>query len=170
MVWPQDINPELDKIQRQLNAAREAEPIAQPFESANVTLDTDLTELKNSCGCHIYIFKLTDEGANAADVRNTLLQQKQGNPQKKYPKVNPKPSMILYVGSSRGAIYRRVLQHLGACPDATYALKLNDWFRCRVTLHVRNYGNIESNVLQIIEDCIAQRLQPMFGKQGGNGR
>lgn len=182
MPWPRDINPELDVIERLVNSAREAEPIAQPFQFNNVRLDSDLGELRNSRGCHIYIFELADEAANAVDVRNALIQQKLRVPYRKYPKVNLEPSRILYVGSSQKNIYGRVQQHLDGRSDdrnGTYALKLGDWMTEPVNLHVRNYGkiiddegdgNIEASVLQIVEDSIAQNLRPMFGKQGGNGR
>lgn len=79
------------------------------------------------------------------------------------------PSSVLYVGSSTTGLKNRISQHLGRGPKATSALHLEHWFENTYRFRIKVY-DIESDVLQLIEDALSDELKPAFGKQGGNNK
>ncbi|OTG78981.1 hypothetical protein B9T33_13530 [Acinetobacter sp. ANC 5054] len=79
------------------------------------------------------------------------------------------PNTILYVGSSRTGVHKRLKQHLGFGPKGTYALHMNEWFQGEYQISLRQYpATIAPQVLQLLEDDLAQSLKPAFGKLGAN--
>ena len=80
------------------------------------------------------------------------------------------PSKVLYVGSSTTGIRNRIQGHLGNGPKGTYALQLKHWFIGQYKIVIRDYGEIDREIIQLIEDDLADSLKPSFGKRGGNGR
>ncbi len=169
MVWPDYF----DEVTNLINFCDEAGSAVPDWEYCfeNITNETDLGRLKDkNANSFVYIFKMV--GNNTDEVKKALCKQKTCNHTKhrKCPKVNKKSSQFLYVGSSRRNILGRIKQHLGQCPDATYALKLFDWFTGHAHLYGREYSGISPTALQILEDSISEKLKPMFGKQGGNGK
>jgi len=87
------------------------------------------------------------------------------------PRINKCVSDILYVGSSSSNPRNRLLQHLSAAGHSkTYALHLKCWAEGSVNVLVEEYEGVGRRVLQLIEDAKSYDLQPIFGKQGGNGR
>lgn len=88
--------------------------------------------------------------------------------ERKCPKPN-KPSSVLYVGSSTTNLKRRLEQHLGNGPKATYALNLNCWFKGEYRISIKEY-RVPRSILQILEDNLARQLGPAFGKLGGNSK
>lgn len=119
----------------------------------------------------------------SADPAQTLINYDELRPSKANPlflaRRNGQASPVLYVGSTRrSGIARRLTQHVSSPAEAkTYALKLNLWFKGDYEIHLRRYDFAaidlpkdvdEALVLQIIEDSIAQELQPAFGKRGPN--
>ncbi|WOE32266.1 MULTISPECIES: GIY-YIG nuclease family protein [unclassified Acinetobacter] len=81
-----------------------------------------------------------------------------------------KKSNTLYVGSSQKNVKKRLKEHTINSADSTYALRLNKWFFRNYKIEVRVYGGITADVLQLIEDDLAYRLKPAFGKKGSNGK
>ena len=80
------------------------------------------------------------------------------------------PSSILYVGSSTTGIKARIKGHLGDGAKGTYALHLSSWFGGEYKVTVRDYGDLDRRVIQLIEDDLSYELKPAFGKKGGNGK
>ena len=79
------------------------------------------------------------------------------------------PSPILYVGSSRTGVGSRLKQHFGFGPKSSYALHLNQWFQGEYQITLRQYPSTTTpQVLQLLEDDLAQSLKPAFGKLGAN--
>ena len=94
--------------------------------------------------------------------------ENRGPHSRKCPKANT-PSQIMYVGSSTTNLKNRIRQHMGYGPAGTYALHLRHWFSGKYKIIVKVYcETIE--VIQLIEDDLADRLSPAFGKRGGNNR
>ena len=85
----------------------------------------------------------------------------------------PGDRFVMYVGSStKCRIETRIKQHMGDNTQGkTYALHLKYWFAGECKLTIRQYqDNISRDVLQLIEDDLADQLKPAFGKMGGNNR
>lgn len=60
---------------------------------------------------------------------------------------------------------------MGCGPKGTYALQLNYWYKGGYQILVKIYcACVSADVLQIIEDDLSDKLEPAFGKRGGNGR
>lgn len=95
-------------------------------------------------------------------------QKSQETESRACPKENH-PSPVLYVGSSTTGVKNRINQHLGDCPNKTYALRLKNWFKGKYKITVLVYDE-PIEVLQIIEDALAFELKPAFGKKGGNNK
>ena len=82
-----------------------------------------------------------------------------------------RPSQVLYVGSSRSNIRKRLAQHLGFGHKSTYALHLNQWYQGQYKITIHQYADtLPADVLQLIEDDLADQLQPAFGKSGANNK
>jgi hypothetical protein len=79
------------------------------------------------------------------------------------------PSKVMYVGSSRTGVKKRIEQHMGQGYKGTYALHLSHWFNGKYKITVQEY-NVSDDVLQIIEDDLSDKLKPAFGKQGSNNK
>ncbi|MFM1911030.1 MAG: hypothetical protein RJB18_421 [Pseudomonadota bacterium] len=116
----------------------------------------------------IYIIEEID-GDNEQTF-NDLAQYKQykGPGKRACPKLNS-PSPVMYVGSSRTGIKKRISEHLGDGSKKTYALHLDCWFKGKVKITIYVYQEAPE-VLQIIEDALSHQLSPAFGKRGGNNK
>lgn len=79
------------------------------------------------------------------------------------------PSEILYIGSSTTSLKGRLKQHTIGANNATYALRLNNWFTGQYRIHIKEY-DVSREILQLIEDDLAFELQPAFGKRGPNSK
>lgn len=77
------------------------------------------------------------------------------------------PSKFLYVGASTTGVRKRIEQHIGDGHPGTYALHLRHWFTGEWKITVKEF-DVSREVLQIIEDALADALHPAFGKKGGN--
>jgi hypothetical protein len=79
------------------------------------------------------------------------------------------PSEFLYVGSSSSTI-QRCKDHLGYCSPTTYSLQLAHWtsnLNLELDFVYAKYdGNIDPDVIQVIEDTLWDNLKPMFGRKG----
>lgn len=79
-------------------------------------------------------------------------------------------SRTMYVGSSTTGIRKRIREHLGDGHRGTYALQLKHWFEGKYKITIRDYGDLEPELIQLLEDDLSHALKPAFGKRGGNGR
>jgi hypothetical protein len=96
-----------------------------------------------------------------------------------FPKINDKlqhwdrqegkKTKCLYVGSSHD-IAGRVIQHFWKCPKDTYALRLIEWNwwkgKSDVQIDIWDASEISDIHLQIIEDIVWEKYQPLFGREG----
>lgn len=77
-------------------------------------------------------------------------------------------SEYLYVGSSRD-VTKRIVEHFGFGPKATYSLHLASWAGSlpgEVEIGITMYEDIDREVLCALEDHLARELKPMFGRRG----
>ena len=79
------------------------------------------------------------------------------------------PSRVMYVGSSSTGVKKRIKEHLGDGSKSTYSLHLKHWFKGKYRIMIKEYGE-SPEVLQIVEDDLSDRLNPAFGKKGGNNK
>jgi hypothetical protein len=113
------------------------------------------------------IYVIEEINGNRDETFQALALYK-GKDERSCPKLN-KASDVMYVGSSRTGVKGRIKQHLGTEGTATYALHLNHWFTGEYKITVTQY-DVPNEVLQILEDDMADRWKPAFGKRGGNNR
>lgn len=125
---------------------------------------SELSEL-NDIGTAIYIIEEID--GDPARTFMTLSNYKKTK-ERACPKLNS-ASPVMYVGSSTTGIRKRIEQHLGDGPAATYALHLKHWFKGKYKITIKIYDQ-PIEVIQIIEDALSHALSPAFGKSGGNNK
>lgn len=113
----------------------------------------------------IYIIEEID--GNNEQTFNDLAHYKERK-KRACPKLNS-PSPVMYVGSSRTGIKKRISEHLGDGSEKTYALHLNCWFKGKAKITIYVYQETP-DVLQIIEDAFSHQLSPAFGKRGSNNK
>lgn len=85
-----------------------------------------------------------------------------------YCRLNP-ASTLLYVGSSSDLV-SRIKQHLGFGNKGTYAMQLRHWLpelEGMLRIQIWRFSKeIDSTVVQAIEDGLWASNKPMFGRQG----
>ncbi|MEX5545501.1 hypothetical protein Q1J68_07790 [Pseudomonas pergaminensis] len=120
----------------------------------------------------LYIYQLQDEcEIESLVVTSALLEAKKNDANVgKLPAVNSKHSgRVLYVGRSWN-IQSRTREHLKAdCSQQTYALRFAAWaeeFDLNVELLIWEFSGISDLTLQVVEDGLWDRLQPLFGRRG----
>ncbi|MFH0255962.1 GIY-YIG nuclease family protein [Vibrio rumoiensis] len=113
------------------------------------------------------IYIIREVGGDKQHTFNTFKQFKEKK-LKACCKLN-NPSSVMYVGSSTTGLKKRLQQHLVACPDKTYALRLYEWFEGEFEVSILEY-NETIEIIQLIEDALSYELTPAFGKQGGNNK
>ena len=147
----------VDRLIANCHRAKEAKPVRE-FQI------TDLAALSELDGVTQAIYIIEHEG----DADETFLdfsRFRQSAP-RACARLNA-PSPVLYVGSSTTDVAKRIRENLGRGHAKTYALHLEQWFKHAPKITVRIY-NEPAEVLQIIEDDLADALKPAFGKRGGN--
>ncbi|HLD22543.1 MAG TPA: hypothetical protein VJA83_01285 [Sulfuricurvum sp.] len=147
----------IDKLIHNCQLAKNTFPIKE-FELQNLS---DLDNIDKA----IYIIEEIDGDKNK--TFNDFIQYRDKK-ERSCSKLNA-PSNILYVGSSTSGIKKRLEQHIGNGHKSTYALHLKYWFTGKYKIAIKQY-NTTLDVLQIIEDDLADRVKPAFGKQGGNNK
>lgn len=147
----------IDRLIENCLAAQQAKPTKE-FSVEN------LESLENVCNT---IYVIEEVGGNPKSTFSDFECFKK-NTERKCAKLNT-PSSVLYVGSSRAGIKKRINEHMGLGSKGTYALQLEHWFRGTWKITVRQY-DVSAQVLQILEDDLADRLRPAFGKRGGNNK
>lgn len=163
----------------QLIANCEAAKKAVCVEKITLNKGTDIPDILSA----IYIIKEKSGNAQITfdqfkKFKDDQVQKKKRNKNKKNneekevvlacPKINS-PSEILYVGSSTTGLKARLYQHTTHSHNATYALRLNEWFSGNYEIEIRLY-NETNEVLQLIEDDLSFNLKPAFGKRGSNNK
>lgn len=147
----------IDKLIEKCKTAKSEKPVKEFFLK-------DISEL-DGIEQAIYIIEQT-----SGDIEDTFLDfslYKDKN-ERKCAKLNS-PSKTMYVGSSTTGIRKRIEQHYGNGNKGTYALHLKHWFNGEYQIKIMVY-NVEKAVIQIIEDNISDKLNPAFGKLGGNNK
>jgi len=150
----------IDKLIASCQLAKAAKPVRQ-IEITNVA---DLSAL-DGIQKGTYVFEEVD---GIAEETYRALAIYKGSGGRSCPKLN-KASSVMYVGSSRTGVKKRISQHIGNGPESTYALHLSHWFTGDYKITIIQY-DVTDEVLQILEDELADRLKPAFGKRGGNNR
>ena len=150
----------INKLIASCQAAKEAKPKLQ-IEITNVA---DLSAL---VGIHKATYVIEEVGGNPEETYRALAIFK-GSKDRSCPRLNH-PSRVMYVGSSSTDVKNRLAQHIGDGPKSTYALHLKHWFKGSYKITVTQY-DVPHEVLQILEDDLADRLEPAFGKRGGSSR
>lgn len=116
------------------------------------------------------IYRLTVNNQAGADrMRQAFIGYEPENGHALTRNNNVTDSTTVYVGSSQ-SIGQRLQQHLHTCAKGTYALKMHLW--CpdadnRIIIEVSLVaGDVETSVVQDIEDTLWKMSRPMFGKLG----
>lgn len=84
-------------------------------------------------------------------------------------------SSVLYVGSSINDFSSRLKDHLGLKGHSTYALHLSKWdenlkYSIRIKTYEIKHMNgtiVDRDIVEIVEQQIWDKLQPVFGKRSG---
>lgn len=137
---------------------------AQPIQTIVITEGTDLAALER---IQKAIYVIEEINGNQDETYQALALYK-GKEERACPKLN-KASDVMYVGSSSTGVKKRIEQHIGNGSPSTYALHLSHWFTGVYKITVTQY-DVSDEVLQILEDDLSDRLEPAFGKRGGNNR
>ena len=157
------------------------ELISVDSENVENSLVNRLESLGNKQNC-IYIFELENEN-NIEDVKNNFEQKKKDKKDQKFkynlPKNNKvEKSNVLYVGSKKDKLQKRLYQHLGINlgkqKGSTYALYLSKlWQKDFPNVKITAYSlqeNVSYTQLVFIEDCFSEMLNPLFGRKGSNSK
>ena len=137
---------------------------AQPIQTIVITEGTDLAALED-IQKGVYVFE--EVNGNPRETYEALDRYKKLG-DRNCPQLNGS-SNVMYVGSSRTGVKKRIEQHIGKGHKATYALHLSHWFKGKFKITVTEY-DVTNEVLQILEDDLSDCLAPAFGKRGGNSR
>ena len=157
------------------------ELISVDSENVEKSLVNRLESLGNKQNC-IYIFELENEN-NIEAVKNNFEQKKKDKKEQKFqynlPKNNKvENSNVLYVGSKKDKLQKRLYQHLGINlgnqKGSTYALYLSKWWQkdfpnVKITAYSLQ-EDVSYTQLVFIEDCFSEMLNPLFGKKGSNSK
>jgi hypothetical protein len=101
------------------------------------------------------IYKKTGSCMSRINKKN-LWEEKEGN-------------YCLYVGSSKGSVAKRLVQHLGLPSDnpKVYALHLARWWpKAAIQIDIRQFRGEAEPYLQEIEDMLWDYYRPIFGRKG----
>ena len=120
-----------------------------------------------------YIYRFSVDSMDFASSLHDSFQEAKVNAVggRRYSRLNSSEcnSMTLYVGSSN-SLKSRITQHLGYSYPATYSLHMKYWpglEDCIVRLEVLQYSaEIDTEVLQALEDALWDMSQPLFGRRG----
>ncbi len=100
-------------------------------------------------------------------------REKDSNGKRAFARANKenRKSRILYVGSSN-SLETRIRQHLGHKDDTLFSMQLKHWLKedsiDLLKFEVWKFEKITpQDALQVIEDSLWEKLQPMLGKKGG---
>ncbi|CUK01006.1 hypothetical protein PH7735_02400 [Shimia thalassica] len=146
----------IDLLIRDLESSKQTKPITFSVKHGIPE------ELKGSRG--VYIIKQVKGEPQAAF--NEYNVYRENNENLNCPPLNQKPNHILYVGRHKDDIRKRLAEHLVKASDTTSALRLNEWGTADYEIDVYLFPDINPNLLQIIEACFAEQMQPAFGQHG----
>lgn len=128
--------------------------------------------LKEKKGAFVYIFEIIDETL-VEDIKDRFCKYKKtkkvSNMQKRATPFLPNnikenTSKILYVGSIKNGLHKRIKEHLGYGSASTGALHLKYWMSksCYLNIHLIPIENVD--LTYDIEAAIASKLKPLIGK------
>lgn len=148
----------LNQLIQDCEAAKIAKPISTFLYSDDVALSHQASA--------VYIIRET--GGNPNQTYNAFVAFKSQFKELKSAHPNH-PSQVLYVGSCTTKLKNRLEQHTRHCNKHTHALRLYEWFTGRYEIEIQLY-EVSKDVLQLIEDNLADQLKPAFGKRGSNNK
>jgi len=164
-----DLADRLSRVEAGANAHYEID-LATLVDERKKSLRDDLALNLSASKTALYSISLPD--ADPVAVHEALTSARDDKlDQRCYSRVLPlphHPSPVLYVGSSRD-LWQRLMEHLGYGPKKTYSLHLRHWATDlgRVRIDVRFYASTtEKTVLCALEDHLAAKLVPLFGRRG----
>lgn len=164
----------LDQLIADCKAAQNAVCVQQMILTsemtlANIDIPAAIYIIREKNGDAKYTFECFKQFKNQQSAKKEKNKSKPQHEKEKVlacPKLNH-PSEVLYVGSSTTGLRARLSQHTSYAHHDTYALRLNEWFKGDYEIEIRVYEE-QAAVLQLIEDDLAFRLKPAFGKRGSN--
>jgi hypothetical protein len=116
------------------------------------------------------IYRISVDSIDAASLLIDAFDAEKLSTSFALPRKNKVPvNQTVYVGSSR-SICNRLFQHLVHGPQRTYALHLAEWcppgpHQLRVEVQAP-IDQMPQELVQIAEDALWDRYQPMFGRRG----
>jgi hypothetical protein len=144
--------------------------LASLIDDRKKSLRDELALNLDASGTAVYSISLPD--ADPAAVHRALTAARDEKlDQRCYSRVLPlphHPTAVLYVESSRD-LRKRLMEHLGYGPKKTYSLHLRFWAAefGKLRIDVRFYAPSTGNpVLGALEDHLAHKLGPLFGRRG----
>lgn len=127
-------------------------------------------QLKNASGPSLYWFEITSD-SDSKDVIEALRKYKTSASSKATPALKNQinyASKMLYVGKVKKEFAGRLTQHMGFYKEKrTQGLQLFHWAKdlsLNLRIHVIEFDNNMSEIMPIIENAFAKRLQPLIGK------
>lgn len=127
--------------------------------------------LEESKGAYVYFFELVDVLNKSALLENIkeFKTVENINLKRALPKspssFDDNDSTILYVGSIKENIHKRIKEHIGFGSSSTYALHLRFWAPKELKLNFY-YIKIENPILTYdVEAAITDHLNPLIGKR-----
>lgn len=127
--------------------------------------------LEQSKGSYVYFFELVDVLNKSALLENIkeVKSVENINEKRALPKspssFDDNDSTILYVGSIKENIHKRIKEHIGFGSSSTYAMHLKFWAPKELKLNFY-YIKIENPILTYdIEAAITDHLNPLIGKR-----
>ncbi|PZX92699.1 hypothetical protein DOS84_14690 [Flavobacterium aquariorum] len=156
------------------------------FHSSNFrnspTLKSHSNELEKSEIPIIYIIRVKDKNTAKVLIEKFLRFSKENKLKVKnvdrvnVSRFNGEKSNVLYVGSSTTDFVTRIKNHLGVLKNRVYSLHLSKWdenFNYEIVIDIFKVKSLDKNevierfVVEIIEQQIWEKLQPIFGKKSG---
>lgn len=117
---------------------------------------------------YLYYFEVLGN-PDLAEIESTFLNAKATERNRREYSRFIRQSKFLYVGSCF-KIYQRFKEHLGYGSRSTYSLQLAHWaYNLNLELdfiYAEYPQDIGRDILQVIEDTLWDKLQPMLGRRG----
>lgn len=125
----------------------------------------------------IYSIELIDADKKSTELIYSNFNKEKVKKEFSLSKINETPNSCFYVGSSKGkTILKRIREHIGFGSKSTYALHLNKWCptidkKLTISFVLVDQKdcnqNLKFSLLELVEQNLWDKKQPMFGKRSG---